>query len=723
MIAYADSGYDFTTSAAVATAASDVTFTGTDNTHGTLTVSRSVALACTTPSAVLRVTTDGTAPTRTNGSTYSSALKIDTDTTVRAFAYCDGLTDSAETSRVLSFSVPLSNHVADWRDESIYFMMTDRFNDGDSLNNSQMSSSFDGGDYDAGDGKKYQGGDFAGVTEKLDYLHNLGISAIWITSPVKQAWNNAGYTSYHGYWAQDFMSVDPHLGTMEDFRVMVYEAHSRGIKVIMDVVVNHAGSLFYYDIDGDGTADSGEWEPSYLEAGYNKAYLTWLEGSDWADAANRKKPMPVEFQNPAWWSLCGGNATSGTGTNEVLYGDFAGLRDINTANADVRAKFKEIFKWWIVNTDIDGIRIDTVKHVETSFWADFCAEMRTWAKSSEGGNKNFYMLAEVYDGSAAGLGTFTVNNMLDSVLGFHMADEVFDWNSGDNVTVFKDAGTWSTRPKTSAIESALSSITSIAALNADSIHTNGDGLTARQKIGYFIDNHDLNRFLNGTSDTANAAASSGEVKNLQAALSWLLTWEGLPVIYYGTEQNYKQSLALTNHGEMGDGAGNCEKGNRPRLWMVANSNNGSAAFDESNATFKLIQGLLSLRTTYPELSRGEVSIKWTDSGDGVTNDDGILAFVRKGDTATVDDDVLVVINTHPSQASAASAGSGNDMGTDWSVGTVLKTVAIPGFDSSQPTVNNGASDVIEVTTFAQTGKTSAVYFKVPAASVRIFVKK
>lgn len=268
----------------------------------------------------------------------------------------------------------------------------------------------------------------------------------------------------------------------------------------------------------------------------------------WALKANRRQPYFGDIGSANLWDFFyrkGGNATTGSG-DEVFKGDFAGLRDVNTENTDVRSRMKAIFKWWIANTNIDGFRIDTVKHVEGAFWTDFCNEIRTWAKTNY--SKDFFMIAEVYDGSASGLGAYTYSNRLDSVLGFHMADEVFDWNSGDNVTVFKDIGLWSNRPKTKSIETAHNAIVSEVNLNASSLHTHGDGLTARQKIGYFIDNHDLNRFVNGTSGIANEAPSAGEITNLKLALAWLYTWEGIPVLYYGTEQNYKQSLALTSGG-------------------------------------------------------------------------------------------------------------------------------------------------------------------------------
>jgi alpha-amylase len=655
---------------------------------------------------------------------YGYGLQTYANPKVGGFSPASGLAMSGHSTLTHSFStthIPLTNELIapldKWNDQNIYFLLTDRFNDGDTTNNQFIMSG--NMDYTLGDGKFYQGGDFVGLKNKMTYLQNLGVTAIWITAPVMQAWENATWTSYHGYWAQDFLAVDPHLGTMKDFREMVQEAHNKGIKVIMDIVINHTASLFYYDLNSNNNPDTGEWEPSYNASSFYSS-AKWLDSFSWALKANRRPPYFGSGVSNLWdfYYRKGGNATTGSG-DEVTKGDFAGLRDVNTEDTSVRAKMKEIFKWWIANTNIDGFRIDTVKHVEGSFWTEFCNEIRTWAKTNH--NKDFFMIAEVYDGSASNLGAYTHSNRLDSVLGFHMADEVFDWNSGDNITVFKDNGSWAARPKTITIQNAFNTITAEANLNANSLHTSGDGLTARQKIGYFIDNHDLNRFLNDTSGISNKAPSTGALTNLRLALSWMYTWEGIPVLYYGTEQNYMQTLALTSGGEHGNGAGNVNKGNRPNLWQIANSTQGNTPWNESHDTFNWIKGLIQLRKQYPALRRGVVSIRWVDDGLGSTDDDGILAFLRKGNT--VDEDILIVINTNPSANKAPSAGSGNDLGLDWPVGTVLEVVPIPGFMTSTDTVYNGTTWVTTTTTFSQPPKTSAAWFQLPPNSVRILKKQ
>ncbi len=162
-----------------------------------------------------------------------------------------------------------------WQDEVIYFMITDRFYDGDPSNNTPTGAAPNLADPKQEDINLYHGGDFRGIELALthDYFSNLGITAIWITPPVRNVWNTSydsgdkGKTGYHGYWTQDFMDIDPHLtsltkidgttypegreGRMQHYRDLVNLAHQKGIKVIQDIVCNHAGPVFYYDFNNN----------------------------------------------------------------------------------------------------------------------------------------------------------------------------------------------------------------------------------------------------------------------------------------------------------------------------------------------------------------------------------------------------------------------------------------------------------------------------------------
>jgi len=139
-----------------------------------------------------------------------------------------------------------TNAGIDWRDQVIYQVMIDRFDDGDPNNDYNVQP-----DAPA----RYHGGDWRGLADHLDYLQTLGVTALWISPVVKNVEEDAGFASYHGYWTQDFLRPNPHFGDVAALRALVDAAHARGMLVILDVVTNHMGQLFYYDVNNNGQPD------------------------------------------------------------------------------------------------------------------------------------------------------------------------------------------------------------------------------------------------------------------------------------------------------------------------------------------------------------------------------------------------------------------------------------------------------------------------------------
>jgi 1,4-alpha-glucan branching enzyme len=156
---------------------------------------------------------------------------------------------------------PLKLHVPspDWRDQVIYFVMTDRFADGDTRNNDQGA-----GEFKAGEATRFNGGDLAGLTQRLRYIQSLGATALWITPPVANQWLSPSGDSagYHGYWAENFMRVDRHLGTLADYRRLSDALHRAGMYLVQDIVVNHMGNYFGYGREGPG------WQATDPRRGY-----------------------------------------------------------------------------------------------------------------------------------------------------------------------------------------------------------------------------------------------------------------------------------------------------------------------------------------------------------------------------------------------------------------------------------------------------------------------
>lgn len=267
----------------------------------------------------------------------------------------------------------------DWDEAVVYFMMTDRFFDGNESNNTAS-----GTDTYGDNPGLYHGGDFAGVTAKLDYLQDLGVNTIWLTPIVK---NIAGVTvtdegsedvpynaAYHGYWASDFTKLNPTMGTTEEFKTMISEAHKRGMRIMVDIVVNHAGY---------GTE------------------------STFADMLRDKSVSEGDIKS--WQS---------------------GLPDFATENADVRAKLVEWQTSWMRNYGVDYFRVDTVKHVDSTTWAAL-------KNSTTEVNPSFKMIGEYYGAGYASNGSTLGSGQMDADLDFDFNDQATSFVSSNISSVEK----------------------------------------------------------------------------------------------------------------------------------------------------------------------------------------------------------------------------------------------------------------------------------------------
>lgn len=262
----------------------------------------------------------------------------------------------------------------DWDESVIYFMVTDRFFDGNESNNTASGAKTYGKD-NAG---LYHGGDFAGITQKLDYLEDLGINTIWITPIVE---NIPGVTvtdtgkedvpynaAYHGYWASDFTKLNPTLGTEEEFQTLIDQAHNRGIRIMVDIVVNHAG----YDTDFGDMIRSGD---------------DIVSGSDQKDS-------------------------------------LSDLPDFKTEDPAVSA---QLVKWqtqWVKDFGIDYFRVDTVKHVENDTWAELKNALTEV-------DSDFKMIGEYAGGGYASNGNTLGTGEMDSDLDFDFNDQATNFVKGN----------------------------------------------------------------------------------------------------------------------------------------------------------------------------------------------------------------------------------------------------------------------------------------------------
>jgi len=267
----------------------------------------------------------------------------------------------------------------DWDEAVVYFMMTDRFFDGNESNNTASGEKT----YGKNPGL-YHGGDFAGVTAKLDYLQDLGVNTIWIT-PIVENVEGVAVTgegskdvpynaAYHGYWANDFTKLNPTLGTTEEFETMISEAHKRGMRIMVDIVVNHAGY---------GTE------------------------STFGDMIRNKSTDEGDIKS--WQS---------------------GLPDFATENADVRAKLVEWQTSWMKDYGVDYFRVDTVKHVDSTTWAAL-------KNSTTEVNPSFKMIGEYYGAGYASNGSTLGSGQMDADLDFDFNDQATSFVSGNISSVEK----------------------------------------------------------------------------------------------------------------------------------------------------------------------------------------------------------------------------------------------------------------------------------------------
>jgi glycosidase len=300
----------------------------------------------------------------------------------------------------------------DWRDEILYFLLVDRFSDGQEggrplLDRGDLAAarprpgggSWRWDQWAASGAERWQGGSLAGAKTKLGYLQDLGVTALWI-SPVFQ--QRRHLDTYHGYGVQDFLEIDPRFGTRQDLVELCAAAHGRGMRVVLDIIFNHTGSNWIYPEATPG----GAWRPRYLPRGAY-AFGAWLdaEGRPMAGTAFGRgdAAWPEELRDPDAYTRAGtGDLGAGDLADpeaEHKRTDFEVLRDLALGHAGTLNDLAACFKYWIALTDCDGFRIDTLKHVAVEEARNFCGTIREFAANL--GKLNFLLLGEVAGGDSA----------------------------------------------------------------------------------------------------------------------------------------------------------------------------------------------------------------------------------------------------------------------------------------------------------------------------------
>ena len=416
--------------------------------------------------------------------------------------------------------------------------------DGDSTNNDQGV-----GEYKKGHGGYWNGGDLKGIIEKLDYIKELGATGIWITPPVANQWRNPQKTGTgnHGYWASNFMEIDKHLGNIEDYQRLSASLHKNKMYLIQDVVCNHLGDFYTYTgpYNPEDVTENFSLHEGHAPTQYPFTHNNALDSQD--------RALGIYHFTPNF------NDHSDT-VKKRLY-QFADLDDLNTSNPLVRKTLRKSFNYWIEQVGVDGFRFDTPHFVEHDFWHDFIHSgdienpgVEKFARSM--GKDKFFTFGEVAIParplqqkevlqSSRYLGTPDKPEMT-SILNFPLFFAI--------QRVFQEK-----RP------------TALMTYRLNSLKTY---FPNPELLVNFIDNHDGARFL-----------SRADRASFRQALLFMMTLPGVPVIYYGTEQELLGMRQTMFKG----GAGSQDKDH----------------FDPYSESFQFMQELIELRKNNPVFRRGQ----------------------------------------------------------------------------------------------------------------------
>ena len=416
-------------------------------------------------------------------------------------------------------------------DENFYFVMADRFRNGDPTNDrGDLGADPLVSGYDPTKKGFYNGGDLEGILDQLDYIQGLGTDSIWLTPSFKNKavqLEDGPSAGYHGYWITDFTQIDPHLGSNEDLATLIDAAHDRGMKVYFDIITNHTADVIGYE-EGARTAYVDKDTEPYRTASGQEFDDRDYAGTNTFPELDPKTSFPYtpvldqnekDLKVPAWLNdtTLYHNRGNTTFTGEdSQYGDFFGLDDLFTENPEVVNGFIDIYRTWVKDFGVDGFRIDTMKHVDDAFWQTFGPGIVEYAKAN--GKPEFFMFGEVaLDGSTAAAKSFTshytTHNDIQAILDFPFQDAARGFASKGNgnaaLRTFFENDDWYTDADSNVYE-----------------------------LPTFLGNHDMGRIGQMiVSDNKDAGDDEWTARD-QLAHELMYFSRGNPIVYYGDEQGF-----------------------------------------------------------------------------------------------------------------------------------------------------------------------------------------
>ncbi|MFD3835445.1 pullulanase-type alpha-1,6-glucosidase [Streptomyces sp. NPDC058642] len=517
--------------------------------------------------------------------------------------------------------------------EQFYFVLPDRFANGDTGNDKGgLTGTRLATGYDPTDKGFYQGGDLKGLTRKLDYIKGLGTTSLWMApifknQPVQGTGNNAS-AGYHGYWITDFTQVDPHFGTNKDLETLISKAHAKGMKVYFDVITNHTADVVDYEEKSYGYLSKGAFP-----------YLTKdgepFDDTDYADGqkdfpavdadsfartpkVTKNNKVPSWLNDPTMYHNRGDSTFAGESSEQ---GDFSGLDDLWTERPEVVSGMEKIYEKWVRDFDIDGFRIDTVKHVNLEFWTQWATALDAYA--ARHGRDDFFMFGEVYSADTSITSPYVTQGRLDATLDFPFQEAARQYASQGG------------------------SAQKLASVFGDDYKYTTDKANAYEQVT-FLGNHDMGRigyFLNQDNPKATDAELLAKDK---LANELMFLSRGNPVVYYGDEQGFtgaggdKDARQTMFASKTADYLDDDEIG--------TDRTHASDAYDTSAPLYKQIAALSKLRKAHPALTDGVQTERYAADGSG------IYAFSRT-DARTGTEYVVAFNNADEAKSATFATGS------------------------------------------------------------------
>lgn len=510
---------------------------------------------------------------------------------------------------VTPVSVPRFTHPG--AGQTFYIVMPDRFANGRADNDAgHLAGGPEVNGFDPTRTGYYHGGDFVGLTAKLDYIKALGTTAIWTTPPFRNNPVQAGSAGYHGYWITDFLNVDPHLGTNDEYREFIRQAHVRGLRVYLDIVVNHTADIIYNEGGKLPYRDttSAPWRDAQGQP-FDARAVAYNGLNDPAAfpalSATRSFPyVPLlpkgreQIKHPAWLNdvtLYHNRGDSTFRDESSIHGDFSGLDGIFTEHPRVVQGFIDLFGQWL-DWGVDGFRIDTMRHVNAAFWQAFAPALR--AKARALGRPDFLQFGEV------------ANETEDVAL-------LSEFSTG---TMPNDATTdfpfWIAARKFISQGGSASALTNF--FQQDDLYTDHDS-NAHTNVT-LLGNYDVGRwgyFLQQDNPGA-TPAQLAELAKLGHGLLYLS--RGMPVLHYGDEQG------MIGRGGWDQQAREDMFASRTPAYatapLLATTRTGADdKFDPSHPFYRLFSRLGGLRATVAALRTGAMILR-------PTAEPGLFAFSR-----------------------------------------------------------------------------------------------